>query len=310
MANERLTYPCRRAGVDHDWFRYEPTLKRPRVAWPAAKPVALWITVPVEYFPLDATSQPFRPLGGLTLGYPDLWNFSNRDYGLRIGIYRIMHVLDDLGLRATAAVNAAVAVKYPRIIDEMVRRNWEFAANGVDMGHLHHGNLALEDERVWIRSAQDALVKATGSPVHGWHSPGRSHSVQTMDLLAERGFRYVTDWANDDMPYAVTTAAGELCAMPLTYEWSDRYLLVQHSLTVEDYVEQVSQAFSRLNSEATQYRGGRILSLSITPWILGYPHRVAALDRLLRRILDSGDVWPASALEIVDTVQQRSLAAG
>ncbi len=309
MAIERLTYPYRRAGLDHDWFRHEPTLKRPRVTWPAAQPVALWITVPVEYFPLDAPPGPFRPLGGLTLGYPDFWNFSNRDYGLRIGIYRIMSVLDDVGLRATAAVNASVAVRYPRVVDEMLEFNWEFVANGVDMGHVHHGNLAPDDEREWIRSATDVLVKATGSPVHGWHSPGRSHSSSTMELLAERGFRYVTDWANDDMPYAITTAAGELWAMPLTYEWSDRCLLVQHSLTVEDYVEQVVQAFSRLRNEAAQFRCGRILSLSITPWILGYPHRIAALDRLLRRILGSGDVWPATALEIIDIVEQSSRAA-
>ena len=108
MTTARLTYPHRQRGLDHDWFPHEPTHRRAPVLWPDGKRIALWITVPVEFFPLDAPPQPFRPLGGLPLGYPDLWNFSNRDYGLRIGIFRIMRVLDAFNLRATAAVNSHV----------------------------------------------------------------------------------------------------------------------------------------------------------------------------------------------------------
>ena len=124
-------------------------------------------------------------------------------------------------------------------------------------------------------------------------------------LLAESGFEYVTDWANDDMPYMVTTAAGPLCAMPLTYEWSDRVLLVQYNLTVEDYEAQVLQAFHRLHAEAGQHGGGRILSLSVSPWILGYPHRISALERMLGKILEAGSVWHATGMEIVDAFKKQ-----
>ena len=115
MTNARLTYPHRRRGLDHEWFPHEPTHKRPAVTWPQGKRIALWITVPVEHFPLDAPAQPFRPLGALPLGYPDLWNYSNRDYGARIGVYRIMKALDGFGIRATAAVNSAACTLYPRL---------------------------------------------------------------------------------------------------------------------------------------------------------------------------------------------------
>ena len=298
MTTGRLTYPHRRRGLDHDWFAFEPTHQRPRVSWPDGKRVALWITVPVELFPLDAPAQPFRPLGAPTLAYPDLWNGSSRDYGLRIGIYRIMRVLDDLGLRATAAVNSEIAEKYPRIIDEIAQRDWEFVANGVNMGHLHHGGLGRDAERELIKKARATLTQASGRPVSGWHSPGRSHSPNTLTLLAEQGFTYVTDWANDDMPYGVTTPAGRLCAMPLAYELSDRHLLVQHNLTVDDYVEQNLRAFDRLTLEADHYDSGRVLSLSVTPWILGYPHRIAALRRLLGHVLEGASVWCATGIEI------------
>jgi peptidoglycan/xylan/chitin deacetylase (PgdA/CDA1 family) len=309
MTTGRLTYPHRRRGLDHTWFPHQPTIQRPPLSWPGGERMALWITVPVEFFPLDAPAQPFRPLGALALGYPDLWNLSSRDYGLRIGIYRVMRALDDFGVRATAAVNSEVARRYPRIIDEIAKRNWEFVANGLDMGHVHHGSLAIDEERELIRSARATLIDASGALVSGWHSPGRSHSLNTLALLAEQRFTYVTDWANDDMPYRVTTPSGHLCAMPLTYEWSDRHLLVQHNLTVDDFVEQTLRAFCHLRAEAEQHGGGRILSLSITPWILGYPHRIAALRRLLAKILDSGSVWPATGSEIVAVFNEESRSA-
>src|SRR5215471_4451595 len=125
-----------------------------------------------------------------------------------------------LGLRATAAVNAVVATHYPRIIQEIVRRNWEIVANGIDMGHVHHGKLELEKERELIQRARDTLSKSSGKRIAGWHSPGHSESTNTLALLAENAFEYVADWANDDLPYMMKTAAGPLCAMPLTHEWT------------------------------------------------------------------------------------------
>jgi len=302
-----LQYPHRRRGLDHTWFTHEPTFSRRPVAWPDGRSIALWITVPLEFFPLDAPTQPIRPLGGLDRGYPDYWNYSNRDYGLRVGIYRIMRVLDGLGLGATAVVNAEVAARCPRVIEEAMLRNWEIMASGIDMGHLHHGNLTVEEERNLVRSARDIITKAIGKAVGGWHSPGHSESMHTLQLLKECGFEYVADWANDDLPYMLHTAAGPLCAMPLTYEWSDRVLLVQHNLTVEDYEAQVMRAFQRLGAEAGQHGGGRILSLSVSPWIMGYPHRIATLERLLGRILESGSIWHANGMQIADIFREQVL---
>ncbi len=221
MTTNRLTYPYRRRGLDHDWFLHEPTHTRPSVVVATGANASHCGSRSLSNFS-RSTRRRNRSvrLGGLMLGYPDLWNYSSRDYGARIGIYRIMRVLDELGLRATAAVNSAAVTQYPRLVDELVQRKWEILANGVDMGHVHHSGVAVEDERELIRNAQETLQRASGAPVKGWHSPGRSHSPNTLTLLAERGFEYVTDWANDDMPYTMTTKAGPLCAMPLTYEWS------------------------------------------------------------------------------------------
>lgn len=308
MTSNRLQYPHRHRGLDHGWFEHQPTPQRRAVTWPDGKPVALWITVPVEFFPMDASGQPVRPLGGLDRGYPDFWSYSNRDYGMRIGIFRIMRVFDRLSLRATAAVNAAAASRYPRVLTEIVSRKWEVAANGVDMGRVHHGGLALDDERAMIQQTRDALkrVAGTGTGIAGWYSPGHSQSQHTLQLVAEGGFSYVTDWANDDMPYTVKTNGGSLCAMPLTYEWSDRVLMVHHNLTIEDYEAQVWEAFVRLHAEAERLKAGRVLSLSVSPWVLGYPHRIGGLARVLGKILDSGAIWNATGLEIAETFKSQS----
>jgi peptidoglycan/xylan/chitin deacetylase (PgdA/CDA1 family) len=258
----------------------------------------LWITVPVEFFPMDAPASPVRPIGALDRGYPDYWSFSNRDYGTRIGIYRIMRVLERLGLRATAAVNAVAATAYPRVMDEMMQRDWELMASGIDMGQPHHGRVSMEDERYLVWAAHEVLTKITGKKIAGWHSPGHSQSAHTLALVAERGFDYVSDWTNDDLPYMMSTPAGVLCAMPLTYEWSDRVLLVHYNSTVEDYEAQVLQAFHRLHAEAGRDHGGRVLSLSVSPWVLGYPHRIGSLERVLTRILEAGSVWHATGMEI------------
>jgi allantoinase len=296
---DQLSYPNRHRGLDHDWFAHQPTHQRRPISWPGGQPVALWITVPIEFFPLDGSPHPVRPLGGLDRGYPDFWTYSARDYGLRVGIYRVMRVLDHLGLHATAIVNAAVASRYPRVVDEVSSRRWEIAAGGFDAGHVHHGGLSLEDERALVRDTRETLMNVSGHDVIGWHSPGHSQSANTLRLLAEHGFQYVMDWANDDLPYEIKTEAGSLYAMPLTYEWSDRLLLLQYNLTAEDYEEQVSSAFGRLQADAAKYNSGRILSLSISPWIFGYPHRIAVLERLLKRMLDAGKTWNATGQEII-----------
>jgi peptidoglycan/xylan/chitin deacetylase (PgdA/CDA1 family) len=300
MTDDRLTYRHRRRGLDHNWFEYEAIFGRAPLAWPGGRPVALWISVAVEFFPLDAPALPFRPLGGLDRGYPDFWSYSNRDYGNRIGIYRIMRVLDGLGLRATAAVNAAAVRRFPRLITEIVRRDWEIAAHGLDMGHVHHGALAAVDERAMIEETRDTLTQATGLAVKGWYSPGRGESIDTLRLLCENGFEYAADWANDDLPYMMKAGAGTICAMPLTHELADRVLLVHHNRTVEDYERQVLEAFHVLETEAERY-GGRVLSLSLSPWVIGYPHRIVALERILASIMKSDAVWPATGIAIADT---------
>jgi peptidoglycan/xylan/chitin deacetylase (PgdA/CDA1 family) len=304
---EHLHYAHRRAGLDHHWFEHRSVFTRPPVQWPSGAKIALWLVVPIEFFPLDGAQQPFRPVGGLDRPYPDLWGYANRDYGNRIGLYRIMRVLDRFGLRATAAMNSDIARHYPRLLDETQRRDWELMASGVNMARLHHGGVTEDAERALIAESVTTLRKASGQAIAGWHSPGHSQSMTTLALLAAQGLSYVADWVNDDLPYGVQTSAGALHALPLSFDLSDRKILVQHDGTVDEYEAQVLAAFRHLVAESDRY-GGRLLALSITPWIIGYPHRIRTLERLLDTILKAGSVWAATGSQIVEAFKAQQPA--
>lgn len=297
LGREHLQYPARRRGLDHDWFDHQSMPARKPLHW-SGRRVAVWLTVHVEFFPMNMTAQPFKPIGGMDRAYPDFWGFSHREYGHRIGIYRIMRVLDRLGLRATAAMNSEVAVRYPELVADIVGRGWEVMASGTDMGHLIHGGLSRADEAALIRNSAATLRQATGQNVIGWHSPARSQSMHTFELVAQEKFSYVADWINDDLPYAVRTPAGPLYAMPLTHERSDATMLASYQQSTSEYESQQLAAFRRLHEEAGEH-GGRIFSLAVHPWIIGQPHRIRSLERVLAEIMRTNAVWCATGDEIM-----------
>lgn len=295
-----LDYPWRRRGLDHDRFPHRNLPRARPVTWPGGAPVALWIPVHVTHFPMDIPRTPFAAPGAIERPYPSYWDYTQRDYGNRIGIFRLMRALDDRGLRATALMNSAVAVRYPALAAEIAARDWEVAAAGVDMGRLHHGGLAEAAERGLVTQAIEGLRGAFAGPIRGWHSPAHSESMHTLDLVAEAGLEWIADWINDDMPYEVATRGGPLTALPLAWDLSDQRLLFGQHMDTDELVDQVERAFAVLHAEARRSGSGRILTLTLTPWVMGQPHRVRALGPLLDRLLAHAGVWPATAGEIVE----------
>ncbi|MEC9070736.1 MAG: polysaccharide deacetylase, partial [Myxococcota bacterium] len=155
---------------------------------------------------------------------------------------------------------------------------------------------ALEGERV--KACVETLRELSGQPVLGWLSPGKSQSFNTPDLLAANGVRYMCDWVNDALPYPFRTKNGGLIALPLSTELEDTHILIQNQHSEQSYVEQVEDACGFLRREAT-HKGGRILALSIHPWLMGQPHRIGKLDALLKSITAHDDVWCATASEVI-----------
>ncbi len=299
LGQEHLEYPLRRYGMDQDRYDWSPLPARKPVAWPGGARVALWVVPALEWFPLDMKGQPFKPPGAMQTAYPDLRHYTLRDYGNRVGIHRIMDALGQRGIPASVAVNAAVVVRYPSLLQACVDRGWEVIANGLDMDHLHHGGLAEAEERDWIAKSLKILREASGQPVRGWLSPAKSESHHTPDLLAEAGVDYVCDWVNDDMPYAMRTRAGALHAMPHPVDIDDYTILVQNHHTEDDFRDALIDQFDLLYRESSP-ENGRVMAISLHPWVIGQPYRIAALEQALDHIMRHRGVWAATGSQILD----------
>ena len=303
LDKEHLEYPHRSYGMDHDRYDWSMLSERRAVQWPGAAKLALWVNVSLQFFPLDQRGKPFAPPGGMTMPYPDLRHFTLRDYGNRVGIFRILKALDQYGVKPTFAVNSELAERVPYLMERIADRGDEVLCHGWNMDSPHYGGMPEEEEIELVQRSLQTLRQASGQPVIGWLSPARNESENTPELLADNGVRYFCDWVNDDMPYRFRTNSGELVAMPLSNELEDRFVLMNNLHSEQSWADQVCDACDFLLSEADS-AGGRILSLNIHPWMLGQPHRIGKLEQVLEHVMRQPGVWSAGAGEILDAWEQ------
>ena len=304
LPDSYMRFAHRGYGMDQSWYEWSEMHERPTVQWPDGARLAVWINVALEFFPLDQPAAPFKAPGGMVTPYPVLRHYTLRDYGNRIGVFRVFRMLEELGIEPSVSFNSKVAERYPRLMDEVVRRDWEVIANGVDMGKLHHGELDVTEEANQIDESLRVLREMSGQPVTGWLSPARSESMNTLDLLAARGIEYVGDWYNDDMPYQLTTANGVVHSMPMSHELDDQTVQLQYQQSEVSFAEQVEDAAKVLHRESSP-EDGRILSVVIHPWMSGQPHRIAALRRALSSVIEHEGVWIAPGARILDAFAGR-----
>lgn len=295
-----LEYPKRREGMDHDLYIPSPLPTRKSVAWPDGKTVAVTLLVNLEWFPITPEDTPFRAPGHMVTPYPDYRHYTAREYGTRVGFYRLLDAFAKSGIHATIAVNAAIAERYPSIISDILSEGHEIIAHSTDMNGTIATGLAEAEERALIVQARDTLAEAMGTMPQGWQSIARSQSWNTPRLLVEEGFDYMCDWVNDDLPYLATTEAGTIVSIPFNHELSDRQMIALQQHSMADVARQIEDAFDWLIVEADRF-GGRVLPFTITPYITGLPHRMDAFEQLLAKLAGSSKSWFATAGEVVDS---------
>ena len=155
-------------------FNYVPINRRPTITWPNGARVALWVIPNIETFPLN------EPVPGGTGQAPDIINWAPRDYGNRVGVFRLMEVMARHGVRGTAALNSEVCDDYPQVIEDAVKLGWEFMGhNQSNARHLHR--MSPEAERQVVRSTFERIATATGRRPQGWLSSGLQESWHTLE---------------------------------------------------------------------------------------------------------------------------------
>jgi allantoinase len=289
-----LEYPRRREGYDHDLYEWSKIFARAPVQWPAGRSVAIWVCVSLEWFPMTPSDVPFRAPGHMVTPYPDYRHYTARDYGTRVGFYRLLDAFSNAGVRVSVATNGAIATRHPQIVADIVAAGHELIAHSTDMNGVIATGVPEDQERALIAQSLAALESAGRKPT-GWLSIARSQSWNTPRLLKEAGLTYTCDWVNDELPYRF---ANGLINMPLNHELSDWQILTVQQQSIDSYANQIEDACDWLVHESQAY-GGRMLPLHIKPYIMALPHRIDAFEALLARLVARRETWFATGEEIV-----------
>lgn len=287
----------RAPGMDHDLYPFSPMPDRPPLDWPGGARIAFAPVVYLEHWELDPPAGTVRdprfrdPFGDFR---PDIRTHTWREYGARIGIFRILEVLDRYGLTATVAASASALKHYPQLVETCLTRGWEFVAHGTHATRMASSAMTEAEERTFIAGSADAVERATGRRPRGWISQDWGQSARTPHLLAGAGFRYLADWPNDDQPYWMTTQP-PILSIPCQSELDDVQLLWHRRVLTPHYPGLVEEAFRVLHAE-----GGRSFQLGLHPWLMGMPHRIRYLDEALDRLGRFQHVWNTTLGGIAD----------
>ncbi|MDB5651684.1 MAG: polysaccharide deacetylase family protein [Hyphomicrobiales bacterium] len=274
-------------------FDYSPIIRRPKFTWPNGARVALWLIPNVEFFALDEQIPAAAGGGGKT---PDVPNWSVRDYGNRVGIFRMMEVMDRYKVRGTVALNSDLCRVHPEIIEECMARGWEL------MGHNESNTRRLNDakpgeEAGIVHRTIETITKASGVKPRGWLGSGLQETWETLDHLADAGLDYVADWVNDDQPVVMTLDDGRtMMSIPYSYELNDKPAFEKKNRTAEEFDTMIRRQFDVLYREGET--SGRVMAIALHPYLTGVPHRIGALDSALEYICKHEGVWLATGAEI------------
>jgi len=280
---------------DYGPFPYTPINRRPQLKWPNGARVALWVIPNIEFFSLKKPL-PGHPWEKASGDAPTVRAWGQRDYGNRIGIFRVMEVLTKHGIRATATVNSDICDHHPQILEDASKLGWEF------MGHnktntVRLSGLSYDQEREVIHDSLERLAQVTGKKPVGWLGSGLAETWNTLDVLAEEGCLYVSDWVNDDQPYLMDIKGKQLVYLPYSYEINDSPQLYYRDRSIDEFETMIKRQFDVLYREGEH--SGRVMAICLHPFIIGTPHRIGGLDSALEYICSHAGVWKATGAEIV-----------
>jgi peptidoglycan/xylan/chitin deacetylase (PgdA/CDA1 family) len=293
-------------GLDDERYEHLPITHRPSLKWPNGAPLAFYPIVVVEHYEEVApegsviAGDVFGGLGpGGPLRHPQVTRVGNRDYGHRVGFFRLVDALVELGIPPVVAIDAMSAERYPAIVDWIAAHRPEVVAHGISVTRSITSSMSLDEERSYIADAKDRLAAVLPMAPKGWLGPTASESGRTLGLLADAGFEYCMDWPNDEQPYYFATDPPMLGLPPLI-ELSDNHAINQRGLYNEDYARSLVDAATRLVHDGAT--SARLLSFTLNPFTSGQPARAHYVKEALSRIVGMEGVWATTPAEVAEAM--------
>ena len=278
-----------------DRLDYSPISERAPLKLPDGARMVVWVIVNVEEWdptqPMPRTVLP-PPAGGSPS--PDVPNWAWHEYGNRVGFWRFTQIFDEFGIPVVLAINGSALAAYPPIVRAASERGWEFMGHGFTQRNMQK----VADERADIRKTREAIAKATGTPPRGWLGPGLTETWETPDLLAEEGYDYVADWVLDDQPVWLRTRGKPILNVPYTQEINDVAMIAVQHHSASEYADRALDQFEQIHADAAD--SARVMALVVHPYLMGVPHRVKHLRRVLEVIRQKRDVLFWTGAQIAD----------
>ena len=272
-------------------FPYTPINRRPKLKWPNGARVAVWVIPNIEFFPLN------EPVPGARGSYtPEVSAWSVRDYGARVGVFRIMDILSQRDIRASVTLNSEVCDAYPEIMEDAMALNWEFLGHNQSNSRPFHVTPPEGDKQL-VHDVVARIEQTTGRKPRGWLGSGIQETWQTLDYLADEGLDYVCDWVNDDQPYFMDAGGRQMVSLPYSTEINDLPQF-RAGRSNEEFESMIRRQFDRLYMEGEE--SARVMAICIHPFVIGVSHRIWVLESALDYIKSHDDVWFATGEEIVD----------
>ena len=285
-------------------YSYSPLPARQPLRWPHGAQVALILTFNLETWDLTKdTDKPYYAGGPSVLpdilpgNTPDFPNYTWREYGQRVGIWRLIECLDKLGVKASCTTNAVTFERRKAMTDAVLERGWELLAHNWEQGELltnFHADPAKEREIV-LRTL-DAFEAATGRKAKGWLSSSLRGTLRTADILAEYGALFYCDIMNDDQPYLLRTPSGPIVSVPYSNEINDFTLVTRRNYTTDQVRDTLIEELDVLYEEGAVT--GRIMNVGLHPHVIGRAHRVRALREFIEHAKSLPHVWWATREDI------------
>jgi peptidoglycan/xylan/chitin deacetylase (PgdA/CDA1 family) len=283
----------------HDRYDYSPITERPDYRWPNGAGLAVYVALGVEDYRFgEGRTEDILP----GAPHPDMVNTSWRDYGNRVGAFRLLDRLTGLGIRPAILLNTNVYDHAPALIQAIRTAGAEIVGHGLTNSDTLSG-MTPDDEAAYLRTVFRRIAREEGTPPKGWSSPWLEHTPATIDLLAAEGYAYLLDLRMDDQPVWLRTGTSRLLALPYALELNDSSTVIGRQTTARDFADMIIDEFDELH-DAARARP-LVMSIVVHSFISGQPFRLRALTRALRHIVAHNDIWLATPGEIAGFIAAR-----
>ena len=288
----------------HGRYDYSSLPNRAQYEWPNGTKLAVYVAMNIEAFSYGEGK-------GAAIAPPEQAMshsiYSWRDYGNRIGFWRLMDMFDDLKIPVQHQINTAIYDECPDIPERIRSRNDEFLGHGYTNSE-EQGGLSEQKEKNLIAECTATITKHEGKAPTGWMSPWLSNSETTMDLLQEAGYRYVMDWTMDDQPIWIKTRGGKILSMPYPVEANDNRGIVWYRYTSSEFTDMLIDNFDEMLEQTQRDGHPLVCPISLHPFVVGRPYRIRQLRRALEHILKYKDrIWltrPGDICQHIETLPE------